>query len=137
MEKTISDYFGLKLPKQFAGKKTPQSELIGIEVELEDVNHYTDIKPWKTVEDHSLKNKGLEFTLLTWHNNALTNLETLFEKVTHDISSRCSIHVHINVQDLTQEELKVMMLYYMIFERALYKYSGNRWSNIFCVPMRE
>lgn len=36
---------------------------------------------------------------------------------------------------MTIENIKTFVLYYLVFERALYNYSGKRWKNIFCVPL--
>lgn len=141
MEQTVHSYYGLSTPKPKTGRKSVSSELVGIEVELEKVKLnviHSSPKHWKTVEDHSLKDNGLEFTLLTYHNKALPHLVELFKtQSTADPSTRCSIHVHVNALDLTLDQIKSWLIYYMIFERALYNYSGKRWGNIFCVPLRE
>ena len=111
-----------------------------IEVELEKIKMYPKslLKPWEVVEDHSLKYNGLEYTLLTYNNNAHKYLKQLFE-IQSDvyISNRCSIHVHLNALDMTLNNIKTFLVYYLIFEKALYNYSGKRWTNIFCVPLHE
>lgn len=140
MVQTVQNYVGLNTPKPRSGRKSKHSELVGIEVELENVATLSKhvVFPWKTVEDHSLKLSGLEFTLLTYHNNAKTNLVELFRITkTAQASSRCSIHVHLNALDMTLENIKVFLIYYLIFEKAFYNYSGKRWNNIFCVPLHE
>lgn len=38
---------------------------------------------------------------------------------------------------MTIENIKTFLLYYMVFEKALYNYSGKRWKNIFCVPLNS
>jgi hypothetical protein len=50
-------------------------------------------------------------------------------------SSRCSVHVHINVREMTLEEFSSFMVLYLIFERSLYRFSGDRWNSNFCVPL--
>lgn len=135
---TVQDHFGLKTPKPKKGRKLKDSELIGLEIELEYVK-YTDTFtwPWKIQEDHSLKKSGKEFTLLTYHNYAEEAIANLLKSTKSIPSSRCGVHVHVNAQNMTLEEVNVFLMYYMVFERALYKYSGKRWGNIFCVPLRE
>lgn len=138
MAQTVQNYFSLKTPRPKKGKKLANSELIGVEVELEHVK-IRDVFdwPWQVQEDHSLKKQGKEFTLLVYHNYAKIAIRNLLESTLSKPTQRCGIHVHINAQDLTLEEIQVFLMYYMVFERALYKYSGKRWTNIFCVPLRE
>ena len=93
------------------------------------------ISKWVKHNDDSLKLQGIEYTLLTWHDHAQENLQVLFNNLRPTISTRCSVHVHINALDMTIENVKTFLLYYMIFEKALYNYSGKRWKNIFCVPL--
>lgn len=137
MATTVQNFYGLKTPRPKGGKKKTNSELIGIEIELEHVKIHGHTAPWITKEDHSLKKNGLEFTLLTYHNYAEESIAKLLTNIKSKATSRCGIHVHINALDMTLNEIKVMLMYYMVFERALYAYSGKRWKNIFCVPMRE
>lgn len=138
MAQTVQGYYYLHTPKPKTGRKLKTSELVGIEVELENVLSYKGLQYWKAVEDHSLKLNGREFTLLTYHNRAKTYLNYLFNVVkTAEISSRCSIHVHINALDMSLENIRVFLLNYLIFEKVLYNYSGKRWANIFCVPLYE
>lgn len=51
-------------------------------------------------------------------------------------SKRCSIHVHLNVAHYTLENIHTLILLYLIYEKTLYKISGNRWNSNFCVPIR-
>lgn len=92
---------------------------------------------WRPVNDGSLKDAGMEFTLAVWHNNAEEYLNYLFQSLDKPrASSRCSVHVHTNVTDFTETEIKSLILLYTIFERPLFRYSGNRWNNIYCVPVQ-
>jgi hypothetical protein len=134
---TVSDFLGIR-PPPGKGRKLKSSVLIGIEVELENVNpHNKEDISWKKVKDGSLRNNGQEFTLCLWNTSAeqyLTQLFKAFPETT--ISSRCSIHIHINICSFTLEQIKNLILLYIIFENALYLYSGNRINNIYCVPIR-
>lgn len=112
---------------------------IGVEVELENItlkNKHTG-GTWKTTPDGSLRNNGLEFVTIPIKFKYLeVELKRLFGSIKHsDISKRCSIHIHLNVRDFTVAELKTFMLLYLMFEKSLYKFSGNREDNIFCVPL--
>lgn len=137
MAQTLSNYFDMNQPKPKLGRKTKDAELIGIEVELEGVSLPPAKFPWVQHEDGSLKNNGIEYTVLTYSNHALARLQSLFANLRPNISPRCSVHVHINALDMSLDNIKTMMLYYMVFEKALYQYSGKRWSNIFCVPLNS
>lgn len=87
--------------------------------------------------DGSLKDQGAEYTLCVWHNNAGEYLDYLFSCLEKpQASSRCSVHVHTNVTDFTQDQIKSLILLYTIFERPLFRYSGNRWDNVYCVPVQ-
>lgn len=113
---------------------------IGIEVELEGVNgdKLTSIpSSFKKDADGSLKIKGMEFISVPIRFIYLeSELKRLFGAVKNPlISSRCSVHVHLNARDFSEEELYKFLILYMIFERGLFRYSGNRNENIFCHPV--
>ena len=92
---------------------------------------------WAQVKDNSLKDKGLEFTLPVWHNNAYEYLKDLYGSMDKpEASSRCSVHIHADVTTFTLDQVKSLIVLYTIFERALYRYSGNRWNSNYCVPVQ-
>ena len=79
----------------------------------------------------------MEFTLPVWSTNAEEWLNELFSCfATAESSPRCSVHIHANVTDFTLDQLKALVLLYVVFERALYRFSGKRWDNIYCVPVQ-
>lgn len=133
---TISEYFGCTQPKR-AGRKTNSSLLVGIEIELERVDIIKDHYPWAAIRDGSLRNNGLEFILCTWNTASNQYLNLLFDSVSAKISSRCSVHIHVDITSFTLEQCKNLILLYTIFERPLYRFAGNRWNNIFCTPVQE
>ena len=54
------------------------------------------------------------------------------------VNDSCGMHVHIDVCDLTMEELRGVLLFYSVLERTIYKYCGSgRDNNNFCVPLWE
>lgn len=136
MEPTVSDYFGCKQPAA-KGRKTNSGLLTGIEVELEKVAQLRHPNGWKPENDGSLKDNGIEYTLPVWHTHAeewLNELFSCFSKA--EGSPRCSVHVHANITDFTLEQVKALIILYTIFERPLYRFSGKRWNNIYCVPVQ-
>jgi hypothetical protein len=135
MGQTLQHCISKKPPRPRSGRKLKHSELVGIEVELEHVPYPPKVDKWVQHADDSLKVEGIEYTILTWHEHAKNNLQNLFSSIRPNISTRCSVHVHINALDMSLENIKTFLLYYMVFEKALYNYSGKRWKNIFCVPL--
>ena len=136
MEPTVSDYFGCKQPAA-KGRKTNAGLLVGLEVELEKAVLTRQPNGWKQEADGSLKDGGIEYTLPVWHTHAeewLTELFSSFRRA--EESPRCSIHVHANITDFTLDQVKALILLYTIFERPLYRFSGKRWNNIYCVPVQ-
>ena len=136
MEPTVSDFFGCK-PPPAKGRKTNSGLLVGIEIELERVSLNRIPVGWCREKDGSLKDNGLEFTIPVWNTHAEEWLQELFSCFNHaETSPRCGIHIHANITDFTLEQLKSLILLYIIFERPLYRFSGKRWSSNFCVPVQ-
>lgn len=113
---------------------------VGIEVELEGIKtkEITTIpSSFKMEPDGSLKLNGMEFISVPIRFIYLEEeLKRLFGAVKNPtISSRCSIHVHLNARDFSEEELYRFMILYLIFERSLFRFSGSRNENIFCHPV--
>lgn len=134
---SVSDYFGCKQPAQRFGRKTNSGILVGIEVELEQVQLLAEPKGWKAIKDGSLKDNGLEFTIPVWSANAEAYLTDLFASLKNpNANSRCSVHIHADVTTFTVDQVRSLIILYTIFERALYRYSGKRWNNIYCVPIQ-
>jgi hypothetical protein len=126
----------LPKPKTRYGRKREKSSIIGLEIELEDVNGAIYTAPWSKTEDHSLKLSGYEYTLCLWSHSTQDALDALYAKLGHfSTTKRTSVHVHLNVQDMPLENFKTLIAIYMMYEKALYRYSGYRWENIFCVPL--
>jgi len=42
----------------------------------------------------------------------------------------------MNILDFTLEQVKTLILLYIIYEKALFQFSGNRWDSNYCVPIR-
>lgn len=117
--------------------------LVGIEIEVEkmyngaNTNYYWNSKP-----DGSLRDSGIEFASIPLRGYQIPYaLEYLFESIkVHDnpyhFSPRTSIHVHLNVRDMTWEQIKSLVLLYSIFEKHFFSLAGTkREASIYCVPL--
>lgn len=120
--------------------------LFGVELEIEgivgDPEDYCG--NWTmTKEDGSLRNNGWEFVTYPLHINEVK--EEVAKVLKHfqlgadvHFSERTSCHVHLNVGDMSLEQLAVLLLSYQVTERLLFDFVGaSRDKNIFCVPLSE
>lgn len=157
--KTIKDYFftGMNLEKNLPlieketttiiKKISSQAVIkdhtfVGIEIEVENIEEVPSyLRLWSTVKDGSLRNNGREFVSLpipaSTASIALEWLKHRLEiKNNPEFTNRTSVHVHVNVSDMTKNQVKSFILTYLLFERVLYEFAGgNRFNNIFCVPL--
>ena len=113
------------------------TDLIGIEVELELIPQMS-LPLWNVVHDGSLRD-GCEYVLReplygTGITEALDILQTHLNEYNPRISERCSVHVHINVSDMEVQDFQKFLAMYVIFERVLFRYHGDRANNVFCIP---
>lgn len=132
--------------------------LIGIEVEVERVHQRNNIMElgrngygddtylWKNTEDGSLRNDGREFVStplkgkgIPYALNVLSkHLHTNQNCIGHEFTDRTSVHIHINVQDMTPKELMSFIYTYIMVEPLMYHYAGReRGEGIFCVPITQ
>lgn len=161
MSQTIAEIFELPQPKVYKGKQNPDkcsndNLLIGLELEVENIHegleYYRDRAGsfWSVVEDGSLRPRGAawEFVSKPTHIGiALAELRILFDKLKFtdgNYSDRCSVHVHTNVLDFTQEQVANLALVYPVFEAVLFRYVNHhkkkeeqgycRDTNLYCIP---
>lgn len=115
--------------------------LVGIEVEVENIINRPDCAGWRYKEDGSLRNNGAEYVSFPMEAQYVPSALTFLN---HSLScsnepkwtSRTSIHVHINVQDMSFKQIQAFVVLYLCFESILYAYAGNnRHKSIFCVPL--
>lgn len=140
----MSNINGLVLP-QFP-KHTELLELpdcyTGIEIEVEGLNcvTYSHSDYWEIKGDGSLRNEGKEVVLRQPTAgqdliNALDELDTIIDSNNADYSARTSVHVHIDIRDMTVEQLFNMLFFYIYCEKALFNYVGhNREDSNYCIP---
>lgn len=114
---------------------------VGIEVEMEyfkAIGHGLWDCLWQFKGDGSLRNNGMEAISLPvkgdWIRYAL---KVLFDSIKHvKFTPRTSIHIHLDVRQLTVKQLITFLLTYLSVESLLYKFVGNdRDKNIYCVPL--
>lgn len=128
--------------------------LVGVEIELEGVS-YTEAQDragpyvncyWDWQSDGSLRGRNFEAVL----NQPLCGAE--LQKAVYnlacylntywgmclDANYRTSMHVHLDVRDLTPEQLGKLILIYTLFEKVLLHYLGeDRSNNNFCIPLHK
>lgn len=144
----IGKYFGLDSPTLCVPARTKEcdtiiksSRAVGIEVEVENLVNFEGLRStvWRTTEDGSLRNGGVEFVSKPTPANlvklALNDLYTAL-KQNCSFSMRTSIHVHVNAQDMTRDQIKGLIALYTLCEQSLYRFIGRgRDRNIFCLPL--
>lgn len=136
----VGQVFGYTLPVPC----TPHVQVagvtrVGIEIELENISS-SDLNTeyWRSITDGSLRNSGREFVFNGPHGGtdlflACVELDTFLSRQSPDGSWRCSTHVHVDVRDLTSEQLKNVLLTYLVYEKLLFRLSGfQRYTNNFC-----
>ena len=138
---------------------------VGVEVEVEKINqawppsaviaangfynidaktypHFPYLWLWKTENDNSLKENGVEYISLPMRGEmiyaALKSLECFLDMSNpdHTFSTRCGTHIHVDCRNLTIEQVVKFIFLYMIVEAGIYKQAGkDRAGNPFCVPL--
>lgn len=124
--------------------------LIGLEIECEGKNLTQSVfNYWEVHNDGSLRPIGehqpVEYVLskpLDYPDiiKALKYLEAKLKEANSKVmlSTRTSIHVHINCQSWTFRQLYCYILLYIIFEEILVEFSGpDRIGNLFCLRAKD
>jgi hypothetical protein len=113
---------------------------VEIEVEGEGAIQSSSSNFWDIKNDGSLRNHGHELVLTqpTMGQsliNALNELPDLINSERADFSNRTSVHVHIDIRDMTVEHLFNMLFFYVYCEKAIFNYVGHdREYNNYCIP---
>ena len=117
------------------------TRLVGLEVET--IGTAPKLLPpskyWAYHIDRTLQGQGTEFVLKeplqgTRLDEALEELDILFKGKIR-LSHKTSLHVHVDVRDLSTEQVYAVCLAYVLLERPLYSISGKRNNNRYCVPV--
>lgn len=116
---------------------------VGLELEIEKwANRGIELTGFMYKDDGSLRGSHVEAITYPTKGKFLENKLIEFFAV-HGVkptnySERCSTHVHMNVQDMTFEQVKTLALIYQTVERLMFGFIGNdRENNIFCVPWHQ
>lgn len=131
---------------QLLGLNKPLPEAYGIEIEAEGKNMVeVGSQFWKTENDGSLRghypDRSAEFVLRKpIHANqvdvALDELIGIQKEAgaEFDFSFRTSVHIHVNVQEMTEEQVMNMIYTYLLIEEPMMNYCGRaRKGNRFCL----
>lgn len=119
--------------------------IFGIEVEAENVEgtkiKYKHYPYWNITIDNSLRNNGLEFVSLPLKasqlEGALIQLNASLSPMV-EFTPRTSVHVHMNVRDLSLEQITSLLLLYTTVEELLFNWVGhNRDKSVFCIKLTE
>ena len=139
---TIMDLYGSRFK--------PKNGEIGLEIECEGMNLFNSpLNYWSCHSDGSLRQyKGhppVEYVLTEPLN--YSTLVTALDYLNYNLlktksflvtSSRTSVHVHINCQQLTVKQLFNYILLYIIFEEILIeKFAPERAGNLFCLRAKD
>lgn len=127
---------------------------VGIEIECENCSSNSnkadpDLRKlykvlWVVKDDGSLRNNGLEWVTpagITAGDAtiALRVLEKYFKEIMPNIqaNARTGVHIHVNFNDKTPEQLGSLIALYSVFEKSLFAFCGGRTKNGYCVPVRH
>ncbi len=142
----ISQLVGKKLDQfeVLPDKNRPSDNAVGIEIEVEnlDMSDKYKLKLWNQVGDGSIV-RGVEFVSKpiwgTAIKDALDEIRVVFKKHDPYLSFRTSVHVHLNVLDMSPEQLEHFVFLYVMYEVPLFRLHEDwgRYDNIFCVPVRK
>ena len=120
-----------------------KTALVGIEIECENITNQPYMEYyWSKKADGSLRNSGVEFVSIPLRASQVEYaLDYLKNRVVlagndPDFSPRTSVHVHLNVRDMSLDQVKTLVLLYALFEKHFFNLVGSRREqSIFCVPL--
>lgn len=137
------NYVNQKLQRSFHWERYPKGE-VGIEIEIEGGGYPEDpIQNWVPHPDGSLRNGGTEYVIRqpVLRDNVRAALDTLAEGLRNApkvFSYRTSVHVHINVQDMSIRQWCAYLVLFAIFEELLVNVVGpERAGNKFCLRFKD
>ena len=119
--------------------------IFGIEVEVEGITkndprgNYADY--WTATTDNSLRNNGVEFVSAPLRADQLEGAFAQLKQsinTNHNFSPRTSVHVHMNVRDMTINQINNLLIVYAVVEDLLFNYAGeSRKNNVFCIRLQD
>lgn len=146
---SIGDWFGHPAPPSLKLLNTPSDllalpgSMVGIEIECcvpHTISHNSIY--WESVSDGSLRNGGYEhrYKQPVYGQDIIESLGEIEDFLGSYISdypfdSNTSTHIHIDVRELQSFELASLLIYWVIFEKVIFKaFAPDRWDNNFCCP---
>lgn len=118
---------------------------IGIEIEMEGTNLHINCPGWLEAHDGSLRGESAEYVLRRPIKQK--DVDKYLDRLTKALkdngavlipSDRCGVHIHINCQQMTQEEVFKYALLYFVVEDLLTKWCGEtREGNLFCLRAKD
>jgi hypothetical protein len=118
---------------------------VGVEIEMEGTNLPRDLDHlgWDTKNDGSLRGESAEYVLavpmkLVDAKTAVTDIYSKFANRNNrcriNPSDRCGVHIHINCQRDTIEQVMKFATLYLLLENLLVRWCGDdREGNLFCL----
>jgi len=128
------------------GPNRIEGPLIGVEIEVEGTNLPRDMTRtgWTIHQDGSLRGESAEyvFSKPVDYERANKILDKFAEKIATatdiSMSYRTSVHVHVNVRDMTFTQIYNMILLYTLYEDQFGQLAGDhRIGNLFCLRMKD
>lgn len=130
-------------PRYFEPRVLSENYAAGIELEIEGIsstalreNLSSDF--WNLTTDGSLRN-GFEIVAKRGHSGvklekAVANLSSALALTPPTLSERCSTHIHLDVSDMTAQQLINLLCLSIVFEHCMFNLFGSgRGSNNFCL----
>ncbi len=124
---------------------------VGIEIECEDILESDKLDAdWVYHKDGSLRGNSREyvshFGIRVGHamqklrdfEEEILRLRGVYGKGAFKFSERTSVHVHMDIRQFTDDQLRALIILYTLFEDPLFDYAGpSRRSNVFTIPFRD
>ena len=155
----VIEYYSLDTP--YPELAEAEEFYCGTEYEIEDIKtiklpgsndthipgnlSLSDVTPWWVgklglMHDGSLRNNGVEFiTKPVTYEEALSLFKTLHGGLKlgpNPFTVRTSIHVHVNMSNMSMDQTKHFLLLYALLEPVFLEFAGPvRKHNIHCVPL--
>lgn len=126
-----------------SGVKSYIGAKVGVELEYEGAHHALygkKMRDWSLVQDHSLRNNGIEFVSRVLPKMEVRRALELADNVIKAeglyTNKRCGVHVHVNCTDLPMNQVWSFILLYSLLEPHIFKrFADGREENHFCVPV--
>lgn len=136
---------GLTVARMFGQRVKNGGQGVGIEIEVEGhrlVNQDQEVRNWTITTDGSLRGEAFEYVLkgpldLGVAKTALVALEDALKanRAVVNTAHRGSVHVHVNCQAYTLEQIFTILYLWLIVEPLWMHMSGpQRDGNLFCLP---